>query len=368
MLCRGSKTSSSAAGAGHDVLLERDRLVEGDRRREGDVVLRHVAVLVEPFAVGQRDLGACRPEFPQPGPAADVLPEVDDVTLRSELTDRHRAERLDATDGRCRRRAQFVVSVVDDIGAIPFARVPCDAATEIVHLARDEVGREDVARRRPPGRVGAEHDRLPGYERHDELREQRGRRAVVVDTPGDAVLPPPPAVAEQSAHDVFTVDDQIGDVVRLHLEAFSVRGPARCQFVIADTTPVEEALVDAVSRRVETSAFDRRADRNRAGEQVRRSLQRRLIVELGGRDPPRDPVRAFEQAVLPRARLGPVALAGVGPRLDLPLDGETRLRRDADRDPGRLRRLDPAGIPVARDDPIRVLRSRVGRELPRDAW
>ena len=48
--------------------------------------------------------------------------------------------------------------------------------------------------------------------------EERGRRAVVVDAAGDAVLPAPPAVAEQRADDVVAGDEQVGDVEGLHLE------------------------------------------------------------------------------------------------------------------------------------------------------
>ena len=50
------------AGRGDHVGLERDRLLDVGRVGEGDVVLRDVAVVVEPLAVGERDLGAGRAE------------------------------------------------------------------------------------------------------------------------------------------------------------------------------------------------------------------------------------------------------------------------------------------------------------------
>ena len=95
------------------------------------------------------------------------------------------------------------VAVVGDPDAHPSRSVRAgfgpagDAAAVVVDLAADEVGGQDVARRRPPRLVGAEHQHLAGAEGDVQLGEERGGRAVGVDRPDDAVLAAPPPVAQQ---------------------------------------------------------------------------------------------------------------------------------------------------------------------------
>ncbi len=203
---RGSN-ADAVAGGDHHVGLER----EGDARGRGeravrDVGLGDVAVGVEPLAVGDRELGALGPEVVEADPAVAVLPEVDDVAAGPELGHRHGGELLDAPDRRAERRARASSNaVVGDAHGVPARAVGAglgpagDAATEVVDLAADQVGSQDVAGRRPPRRVGAQHDGLARRERDVQLGQERGGGAVGVDGADDAVLAPPPAVAQQGA-------------------------------------------------------------------------------------------------------------------------------------------------------------------------
>src|SRR5690606_19872505 len=82
---------------------------------------------------------------------------------------------------------QLGVPVVLDPHRGPGGAVaPVPAPPEVVDLAGDEVGAEDVAGGRPPGPVGAEGGRGAVGVGDVELGEQRGGRPVVVDPAGQA--------------------------------------------------------------------------------------------------------------------------------------------------------------------------------------
>jgi hypothetical protein len=234
-----------------------------------------------------------------------------------------------------------------------------------VHLTGDEVGPQDVARRRPPRAVGPERAGLARRQCHDQLQQERGRRAVVVDAAGDAVLPAPPAVAEECPDDVLPRRQQRRDVVGLHLEALAVGGPSGGQLQVADPRAVDERLVDAVGGDVQPRPGDLAVDAGGARQLVGGPLPGREVAGLDRRHPPGDPVRRVDQTVLPRGRGGPLALAPVGPHLHPPLDPQAGGRRHAHRDEGRLGGLHPPRVPAPGDDPVGVLGRGPGRQLPR---
>ncbi len=203
-------------GGDDHVGLERERRGSGRGERPvGDVGLGEVAVGVEPLAVGDGDLGAGRAQIVEADPAVAVLAEIDHVATGRDLGDRHGGELLDASHRRADRGAQPLEVVVGDPHPVPAAAVGAwlgpvaGEAAEVVDLPADEVGGQDVAGRGPPRPVGAE-DQLPAVTEGDLELGQVGRgRAVGVECPDDAVLAPPPPVAQAGAQGVGSLHQQV---------------------------------------------------------------------------------------------------------------------------------------------------------------
>ena len=131
--------------------------------------------------------------------------------------------------------------------------------------------------------------RSPDAEGDVQLGEERGGRAVGVDRADDAVLAAPPPVAQQRTERVASLDDEVGDVERLHLEPLAVRGEPGVSSCVADAGAVDERLVDPVRGDVQDRGRDRTVDRDLAGQVVRRAMRVGRVGGFDRFDPRRDP-------------------------------------------------------------------------------
>ena len=130
-------------------------------------------------------------------------------------------------------------------------------------------------------------DRVARLEQRVQLGEQRGRRAVRVGLASDAVLAPPPAVAEQRAERIRAGIDRsvTSKVCTWSRLRYAVNpGVSSC---VADAAAVEECLVDAVRGD---------AQRRRAHRAARRGTRRRDGEPGAGRRGPRLPRPARSSA------------------------------------------------------------------------
>ena len=128
--------------------------------------------------------------------------------------------------------------------------------TQVGPLAVIEVVGQDPALAGHPRGVGAQADDLPIRGRHLELGEQGQPVAVMGMTAVPAQPAPIPAVAEQHLQVVAALTDQPGDVVGLVPQPVAVAGPSRGQDLVADATPVQGGLVQAVGGGVQPRPHD----------------------------------------------------------------------------------------------------------------
>ena len=194
-------------------------------------------------------------------------------------------------------------SYVGDRDGVPRVRF----GPVVLALPRHEVGAADRSGGRLPVGAGGD-DGVPGV----ELAEEAEGGAVAVaglEEPGAAA---PPAVGEHDLPVVVAGDEQVGDVVGLHVQRGRVAGEAGGQLDVADAAAVEEGLVDPVRGGVEAGVGGRRMEPEGVTQHVGRALGLVRLDEAGG------PVRRMEEAGLAPGRRRPGALAGFGPDLDAP--------------------------------------------------
>ncbi len=114
---------------------------------------------------------------------------------------------------------------------------------EVDGLTVHQVCTRDCARTPVPR--GIRHDpHVAGLDRE----QQCGLVAEAVGAPLEAVPTAEPAVAEQHLDAVGARAQEVGDVVREHLQAFAVRREARNELIIADARSVDEHLDQTVGR------------------------------------------------------------------------------------------------------------------------
>lgn len=337
------------------------------------MVGRDVTVGVEGLAMGQHDLrpGTCLVKV---DPAARVLAEVDDVPPALERRHRHRRDRPDAANRRCRGRAQAAPVGAQRIRRLeyrlPVAAIPAEAVRPLHHpLSVEQVGLRRVGDGGAPAEAGTDDGR--GTVGVDDFELGEERRAVTEVVVGTAVAEQAavPAVGEKCAQVVRAFVQHGGQVVGLHLKVRPVGGEARGELLVADPLTVDHQLVDAVGCDVGPGRGDRPGQFHMRVQGVDGPMTGVGHVLLMGPDPGSRPVAPLQQPHLPERRSRPVALAEVGPHAHPPLDAFAggRLRARV-RDQYALGGSHDAGRPLARRYLVRRLTRGTDGQLPRQTW
>ena len=340
----------------HPIDLDLGRALAGRVVSREQVVDGHVPPVIEDLAVGQGHLVAVGPRPAEPDPAVDVLAEVDDLTARDRLGDRHRPQPLDPAHRRGGGGAEVGDAVVGDGHRGPaLQRDP-----EVDALARHQVRTPDRSGGPGPGRVG-HHDRAGPVGVVDvELAEEGEGRAVAVVVSAIARLAPPPAVRQHHPQLVAALVEERGHVVGLHLEPARVaRGPGG-QLQVADPSATEERLVDPVGGGVEPGPLDRTVERELVAQDRSGAPPRFPRVDgLGGLDPRGGPVGRVEQAGLGHRGLRPRRRRPLTPDPHLP--GHPLAGHEVIGGPGHqhvLVRLDPVLLDAVDADLMGLLPGR----------
>ena len=353
----GLEVFAVAAGGDHTVDLAERRGPAADGVGGGEVILGHVAVVIEGFTVHERHVRAVGPEVGEPQPAVDVLTEVDDLTSGIEAHDRNGSEFLHAAHGRGRRHCETGEVVIHNCNRLP--GVGFDAP--ILELTGHEVGGADGPGRRCP-LVVAHDDDVADV----QFTEERDRVPVAVALLPEAGATSVPPVAQDDLPDVLTHDEEVADVVGLYVQVRSVaREPGR-ELDVADAMSVEERLVAPVGGRVETRRWWTCVERERAPEDVCGTLARFRLFGLVRFDPARTPVVRVEESGLEPRGPRPLALTAIGPDFDAPVHAlPTRNRMTGPRHEDAVARVDRREVHGIDANAVRVLAGRAVRQQPR---
>ena len=196
----------------------------------------------------------------------------------------------------------------------------------VFDLSCDRVGRDQLPHTCCPFRVGR-HGQPVGF----ELTKKCQRVSVPVRSTTHTELAPVPAVGHHDLPSVRPLDQERRHVVGLDQLLGRIAGEPRSQFQITHALTVEEALVDAMSRRVEACP---------GGCSLQGELflqHQRLAVIAGGFDPVGAPVTLLQEARFEPPGRRPGALALLAPHPHTPrhvLTGCNRLAGPRDQHTG----------------------------------
>jgi hypothetical protein len=199
---------------------------------------------------------------------------------------------------------------------------------------------------------------------HLELGAQRHVVAELVRRARQPHLAAIPPVGQQHGEHVPSRPQQRRDVVRLVLHPCAVLGVAGGEFGVANARAVKERLVQAERGEVQAGRGERRNVDERP-EPVGGAGALRWPFGLRHADPPSPPVLLAEQAGFEPDGVAPLALAGVGPHLDLRQDRPPRAVEDRQPDERLGRAVHPASVvAVVGAQPVGVLHRGAVRQPP----
>ena len=217
----------------------------GPQRTGGQLaVLEHLGVAERDHLPRGRVGGAAHP-------ADQVLAEVKDRQARGAGQHVAHGHELDAAHGGTDRGDELADPRCELLGGAPLGCVETDGRPAVLgrpgvqRLAVVEICGTDRPGRRRPRRIRRDRADLVVLERHLELSEHPEPVAVLVAMGVHAEVAAPPPVGDLDTDDVRARVDHRADMVDVVAEAVRVRGPARCQDVVADALPVQLRSVDA---------------------------------------------------------------------------------------------------------------------------
>jgi hypothetical protein len=305
---------------GHAVQLGVAETVEGQRRLEQLLLVAGDKVGVGGLGAAQREGGqlsalqhlgvpdghgrpGSEPAHGDPGPADEVLPEIDQRAASRRLPYLPCGDHLGDPHRGSSGRDQAVQAPGDHLDRRGGKPLQVRPAAQVGVLAVEEVVGNHLALPRPPGGVGPEYQSAAVGEGHFQLREQREPVAVGRDEPE----PEPasePTIAEQELEAVRADPELVGHVVGLVAQPVTVCGPTWGQDVVTDPAAVEGGHVHAMRSGVKPRGLHRTGDVECARHQGRRLFRCAL---RGRTDEARLPVGGGEQAGLGGGRWTPVA-------------------------------------------------------------
>ncbi len=228
--------------------------------REPEVLGVDGAVVGQRLAMANAQFGSGRGVDVQLRPADEVLAQVEYPGLEHRTRDRLRREVLDGADRLVLLGDDRDAGVLGHGCRLPRAvveagRVPAgEGEARVEDLALQQVGGDDRAIGGLPRSVGRDGRRAAVLVVEDQHGADGRVGAVRLSGGGDAEVAGVPALADDQAHGVVSVLDQVGHVPRPVLHELRVVGPAGAQGLVSDRLAVDARAVDAECCRVQACA------------------------------------------------------------------------------------------------------------------